>query len=106
MSQGTHRSPMRFLPSGQDIPDSLIRSVSDGDAVFLCGAGVSMGCGMPSFKTLSEQVYADLTESYANEFAEKHAFGLGEYDRALRSLERRTLLPKSPSRVRMSVAAR
>lgn len=97
---------MRFLSSGPDIPDPLIRAVSDGDVVFLCGAGVSMGCGMPLFKELTEQVYSDLGEHYTNEFAEEHAFGRGEYDRALRSLEKRTLLPRSPSRVRLSVAAR
>lgn len=96
---------MRFIPSGPDVPDALIRAVSDGDVVFLCGAGVSMGCGMPSFETLTKRVYQDLVESSTNEFAEQQAFDRGEFDRALRSLEKRTLLPRSPSRVRLSVAA-
>ncbi len=57
---------MRFLEDGTDIPDELIRAVTDGDAVFLCGAG-------------------------------------DEYDRALRSLEKRTHQPGTPSRVRIAV---
>lgn len=64
-----------------------------------------MGCGMPSFETLTKQIYQDLSESYTNEPAEETAFARGEYDRALRSLEKRTLLPKSPSRVRLAAAA-
>jgi hypothetical protein len=95
---------MRFLEDGTDIPDELIRAVTDGVAVFLCGAGVSMRVEMPSFKKLTEQVYQKLGESYVNEFAERHAFDRAEYDRALRSLEKRTHRPGTPSRVRAAVA--
>jgi hypothetical protein len=45
---------MRFLRSGADIPDELIRAVNEGGAVFLCGAGVSRRVGMPSFRGLAE----------------------------------------------------
>lgn len=72
---------MRFLEDGADIPDELIRTVTNGDAVFLCGAGVSMRVGLPSFKGLTERVYQKLGESYTNEFAEEHAFGRAEYGR-------------------------
>jgi hypothetical protein len=95
---------MRFLEDGTDVPDELIRAVTDGAAVFLCGAGVSMRVDMPSFKELTKQVYRKLGEGYANEFAERHAFERAEYDRVLRSLEKRTHRPGTPSRVRAAVA--
>jgi hypothetical protein len=94
---------MRFLEDGADIPGELIQSVTDGNAVFLCGAGVSMRCGLPSFKGLTEQVYARMGESYGDEFAERRAFARDEFDRALRSLEKRTHRPQSPSMVRQYV---
>mgnify|MGYP001194460857 FL=1 len=96
---------MRFIENGSDIPDDLIRTVSDGDAVFLCGAGASMRLAdMPSFQTLTNRIYAELGESYENEPAERIAYERNEFDRALRSLEKRTLFPKSPSRVRAATA--
>jgi hypothetical protein len=95
---------MRFLENGTDIPDELIQAVTDGAAVFLCGAGVSMRVGLPSFKTLTENVYQRLGETSSNEFLEQHAFGRAEYDRALRSLEKRTHRPGTSSRVRAAVA--
>ena len=50
----------RFLEAGADIPDELIRAVSNGDATFLCGAGVSFHANLPSFKELTDRVYARL----------------------------------------------
>src|SRR5258708_25330254 len=91
---------MRFIPGTPHIPDELIKDVAEGKAVFLCGAGVSMRVGMPLFSALTEQIYADIGETPKNEAAEEEALIRGEYDRALRSLERRTRLPKAPSRVR------
>jgi NAD-dependent SIR2 family protein deacetylase len=81
---------MRFLEHSADIPDDLIQAVNDGNAVFLCGAGVSMRVGMPSFKELAEGIYRELGETHANEPAERIAFERNEFDRALRSLEKRT----------------
>jgi SIR2-like domain len=95
---------MRFLEDGADIPNDLIRAVTEGSAVFLCGAGVSMRVRMPSFKGLAEQVYQKLGEVYTSEPAERRAFERGEYDRALRSLEKRTHQPGTLSRVRVAVA--
>jgi NAD-dependent SIR2 family protein deacetylase len=95
---------MRFLANGADIPDKLIRAVTDGNAVFLCGAGVSRRSNMPSFRGLTEHVYKKLGETHANEPAERIAFECKEYDRALRSLEKRTHRPQTESRVRTTVA--
>src|SRR5262249_41094902 len=91
---------MRFLEDGAEIPDELIRSASDGDAVFLCGAGVSMRVNMPSFKNLTDDIYIELGETRANEPAERIAYERSEFDRALRSLEKRTHFPKAKSRIR------
>lgn len=95
---------MRFLKNGADIPDQLIRTVTDGNAIFLCGAGVSRRVGMPSFKDLTEQICAELGERWDNEPAERKAFEREEYDRALRSLEKRTQKPGTRSGVRTSAA--
>jgi len=95
---------MRFLEDGADIPDELIRAVTDGTAIFLCGAGASLKAGMPLFDGLTKQVYEKLGETHANEAAERIAIGREEYDRALRSLEKRTHRPKTASRVRATVA--
>jgi SIR2-like domain len=96
---------VRFVEQGSDIPDELIRAVTEGSATFLCGAGVSFRAKLPSFKSLTEQVYAWLGESSDGEPAERNAIASKEYDRALRSLEKRTHRPGTPSRVRDAVAA-
>jgi NAD-dependent SIR2 family protein deacetylase len=94
---------MRFLDHSPDIPDELIRAVRDGEVMFLCGAGVSFGAGLPTFKILTEQVYAKLGEDLHYEHAEITAFNQNEFDRALRSLEKRTNLPGMDSSVRTAV---
>lgn len=95
---------MKFLPNSADIPHDLIRSVSDGDVIFLCGAGVSLGVGLPTFKRLTDDVYASMGEDRNHEAAEAVAYEKEEYDRVLRSLEKRTLLHGSESRVRVAVS--
>ena len=92
---------MRFLKDGSDIPDDLIRASMTGEVLFLCGAGVSIRVGLPSFEGLTNDLYAKLGETPDNEAAEKIACGRQEYDRALRSLEKRTHRPGTGiSRVR------
>jgi hypothetical protein len=95
---------MKFLEASADVPDELIREINDGEVVFLCGAGVSRGVGLPSFRELTDQVYTRLGESRGNEAAERIAYDRTEYDRVLRSLEKRTLLPGTDSRVRAAVS--
>jgi hypothetical protein len=95
---------MKFIEASADVPNELIREVNDGGVVFLCGAGVSRGVGLPSFQALTDQVYTKLGESRGNEAAERIAYDRTEYDRVLRSLEKRTLLPGMESRVRAAVS--
>jgi hypothetical protein len=82
----------------------LIRAVRDGSATFLCGAGVSFRVKLPSFKQLTDQVYERLGETPDDEPAERIAIAEKQFDRALRSLEKRTHRPGTVSRVRTAVA--
>jgi hypothetical protein len=91
---------VRFLEQGADIPDELIRAVNDGLATFLCGAGVSRRANLPMFGELTQSIYARLQGSSDEEAAEQNAIEKYEYDRALRSLEKRTRLPGTRSLVR------
>jgi hypothetical protein len=47
---------MRFHADGPIIPDSLLEQCDAGRVVFLCGAGVSLPSGMPSFIGLTQHV--------------------------------------------------
>lgn len=47
---------MRFHASGPVIPDILLERCDAGRVVFLCGAGVSLPSGMPSFTGLTQHV--------------------------------------------------
>ena len=96
---------MRFLSEGSDIPDAVIRAALSGDLTFLCGAGVSVSSDLPLFQGLTKLVYQDLGETPENEPSERIAVARQEFDRALRSLEKRTHRPENPtSRVRDAVA--
>jgi hypothetical protein len=103
-TKGQGGGAVRFLERGADIPDDLIRAVRDGSATFLCGAGVSLRVELPSFKKLTEQVYERLGETSDDEPAERIAIAEKQFDRALRSLEKRTHRPGTVSRVRAAVA--
>ncbi len=63
-----------------------------------------MRVAMPSFKDLTTNIYEAIGETPENEAAEKRALERWEFDRALRSLEKRTRLPKTPSPVRVATA--
>lgn len=65
---------------------------------------MSFRCDLPSFKLLTDKVYERLGETADDEPAERDAISRKEYDRALRSLERRTHRAGSPSRVRDAVS--
>ena len=47
---------MRFHANGPVIPDVLLERSDEGQVVFLCGAGVSITSGMPSFTGLTRHV--------------------------------------------------
>jgi hypothetical protein len=80
---------MRFLSGSPDVPDDLIRDVTDGNAVFLCGAGVSMRAKFPSFKQLAEQIYGHLGETPRRNAKQ---WEMANMIAPCRSLEKRTYL--------------
>lgn len=85
---------MRFVPSGPEIPNDLIAEQQRGNVLFVCGAGVSMAAGLPSFMSLVKGVYHRLGEDWEPHPAEREVMVdggrlAGQYDRALRILERR-----------------
>ena len=85
---------MRLVPGGPDIPNTLIAEQQRGNVLFVCGAGVSMAAGLPSFEDLVKGVYRRLGEEWESHPAEHAVMARGgqlfrQYDRGLRILERR-----------------
>lgn len=74
---------MRFIADGPSIPDELIVQQREGGTVFLCGAGVSMPTGLPSFWGLTSTIIEELNSDKAREPFERE-----EYDRAFNALVR------------------
>ena len=85
---------MRFVLNGPDLPAALIQSQERGEVLFVCGAGVSRGAGLPLFRGLVEGVYGRLREDWNDDLAERAGMAddgpmAGQFDRVLRALERR-----------------
>ena len=92
---------MRFRPNGPDIPGELVAVQEKGQTIFVCGAGVSRTVGLPLFRGLVERVYQSLGEDWNLHIAERegmreHGELGGQYDRVLRSLERRLAASDAP----------
>lgn len=51
---------MRFYADGPNIPSELLDARDNGEIVFVCGAGVSIPAGLPSFARLAKDVIRDL----------------------------------------------
>lgn len=100
---------MRLSDDTADVPDRLIALQEKGEAVFLCGAGISQRYGLPSFYKLTTDIYADLGESWDGYPAEEDAMGLDQHgeekgpaalDRALFALSKRLRGTDTASRIR------
>lgn len=92
---------MRFLPAGPDVPLELVSAQERGQTIFICGAGVSRGAGLPLFRGLVERVYETLGEDWNLHPAEREGMRsggelAGQYDRVLRCLERRLAASDAP----------
>ncbi len=51
----------QFVRNGPAIPDKLVQELEDDRVVIFCGAGVSMGAGLPSYNGLVGHCYDTLT---------------------------------------------
>ena len=64
---------MRFHHDGPEIPDLLFERCEEGNVVFLCGAGVSMTSGMPSFIELVTHVISHFSPSVTSQIMKAFA---------------------------------
>jgi hypothetical protein len=85
---------VQFTDSGPRIPVDLIRSRERGELVFVAGAGLSRGSGLPDFGKLTHTVFERLCgKGIDNQLdipiAEKEALDKCNYDHALWLLEER-----------------
>lgn len=64
---------MRFLENGPNIPDELLWDRDEGNVVFLCGAGISMPSGLPSFWELTKYVIDKIDPSSDSDIARAFA---------------------------------
>lgn len=92
---------MRFIEAGPDIPSDLIVAQERGEALFVCGAGVSRTADLPLFGELVKCVYQRLGEDWSHHPAEREGMNeggklFGQYDRVLRCLERRVAASEAP----------
>lgn len=92
---------MRFVENGPEIPLDLVLAQEKGQTIFVCGAGVSRGAGLPLFRGLVEGVYQRLGEDWNLHPAEREGMRRGgalegQYDRVLRCLERRLAASDAP----------
>jgi hypothetical protein len=64
---------MRFLENGPNIPDELLWDRDEGNVVFLCGAGISIPSGLPSFWELTKYVIDKIGPSSDSDIAKAFA---------------------------------
>ncbi|MDD9798328.1 MAG: hypothetical protein OXT03_04400, partial [Alphaproteobacteria bacterium] len=75
---------MQFI---KNIPNKLVKARDKGDVIFLCGAGVSMKAGLPSYEKLVKKIYQKLLQDMQDE--EKTIFDERRFDETLWALETR-----------------
>ena len=117
---GTAGRQVVLGPDLPGIPEDLLLAHSRGEVLFVCGAGVSMSAGLPSFKSLVLGVYEELDPATCEAMKEAQArkssveldgsnldprqtaeltqFVAGEYDTVLGMLERRLDRPDAERR--------
>jgi hypothetical protein len=88
----------QFVPNGPVVPDKLVQELEEDRVVIFCGAGVSMGAGLPDYNGLVKHCYDRLTHPAPPKGDPEWLWP----DRLLGSLESRF----SPDRVREVAAAR
>ncbi len=86
---------IQLLPGGPELPTELLDSILEGEAVFLCGAGVSAP-QLPDFGKLVCQTYEKLRVDPSG--AEKKAFAEERYEEVLGALEGRLADPSAVER--------
>ena len=85
---------LRFSHNGPEIPSELVDSILTGEAVFLCGTGVSSQ--LPDFRRLVRCTYKTL--GVKRTASEKHAFKDKRFEEVLGSLSQRLADPHAVTR--------
>src|SRR5258707_9342 len=88
----------RLIPHGPIVPDRLLQELEDDRVVIFCGAGISMGSGLPSYTELVRYCYDEFGLTVPKN---SHTDWLWP-DRMLGVLESK----KTPRDVRRTVATR
>jgi SIR2-like domain len=89
-----------LIQNGPNIPVELMNRRDDGNVVFFCGAGISVGTGLPNFGDLVTDVYARTGQTPT--LLEKDLLKRSQFDKVLGLLEERL----NPGRLRREVVAR
>ncbi len=50
----------RFIKNGPIVPDQLVQELEEDRVIIFCGAGISVGAGLPDFRGLVEYCYTEL----------------------------------------------
>ena len=79
---------VQLVVDGPDVPRAVLEAQEENRLVLFCGAGVSIGCGLPSFRGLVERVRDTL--GAVLDPLEDSEFRQDRYDRVLGLLERDT----------------
>jgi len=82
---------LRFSEHGPEFPSELINDLLAGEAVFLCGAGISAP-QIPGFQGLVDRAYACL--GMQKDSSELNSYNRGSYEEVLGALSRRLANPK------------
>lgn len=53
----------KFVKAGPVVPDELVQALEEDRVVIFCGAGISMGAGLPDYEGLVRHCYEDLGEA-------------------------------------------
>ena len=78
---------LQFVEGGPYIPSKMLKAHENGDLVFLCGAGVSISAGLPTFKGLVDCIYKKLEGGLEHRTQhEKEACKKERYDEVLQRL--------------------
>ena len=83
-------SDPQFVVRGPRIPSEVIRALEEERLVFFCGAGISIGTGLPDFRDLTLEAIRHIDRALGDIPADpaiRDAYCSGLYDKALDILE-------------------
>lgn len=84
---------LQFVPGGPRVPARVLHALEEERLVFFCGAGISIGTGLPDFRQLTLDTVAEMDRLTEEELpadpAIHDAYCYGLYDKALNILEDR-----------------